>query len=624
MQIKIDKLILENFKGIKSFELVPAGQSHVIRGVNAAGKTTIADGFMWLLFGKDSQGKSDFAIKTLDQEGREIHNLNHAVEGILNIDEQLITLRKVFAEKWTKKRGSAKRTFTGHTTNHFIDGIPIQQKEWDNRIQSIIEEDTFKLLTSPTYFNALHWTKRREILLQVCGDISDNDVIDSSKEITELPEILNGRSLEEHRKVITAKKKEINDRLREIPARIDELTKSLSDEKINREQIQSNIEQLGKEIERLKDNAYLADLRKAIAEKQAEFAEAKVKQDKPLRKANQEINKKIEATEKEIRNLKTEIGDGHDTIKKSKKIIDANETLMSDLRTKYTEIQAQEPQKDTTCPTCKQSLPQDQIEAATSRFNKGQADKLAKINLEGKSLKKENEKLKILIEKTNKKIADLSIQVETHEKEIVQLNDDRPRDNPLQSKVINALQIEIQALEKELNTQPNNKEKIENLTENRRQAMESLAAIDAADKSKNRIVELKVEEKKLATEYEGLEHQTFIMERFVVAKVEMLEEKINSRFDLARFKLFETQINEGIKETCVTLYDGVPYGSGLNTGAEINVGLDIVKTLSDYYGIKAPIFIDHAESVIEILDPGTQTIKLAVDKTAKELEVSYE
>ena len=46
------------------------------------------------------------------------------------------------------------------------------------------------------------------------------------------------------------------------------------------------------------------------------------------------------------------------------------------------------------------------------------------------------------------------------------------------------------------------------------------------------------------------------MEKFVVQKVNMLEEKINSKFELARFKLFDIRINEGVRECCVTMLDG--------------------------------------------------------------------
>ena len=160
------------------------------------------------------------------------------------------------------------------------------------------------------------------------------------------------------------------------------------------------------------------------------------------------------------------------------------------------------------------------------------------------------------------------------------------------------------------------------LEEKRRGLQAQIAEVEVSKKTRARIEELKAEEKKLATEYEELEREISLIEKFTVAKVDMLNEKINRKFGLARFKLFERQINGGIEPACVTLYDGVPYGSGLNTGAEINVGLDIIKTLSEHYGIKAPVFIDHAESVTELLDPGTQTIKLMVSDKHQTMEVS--
>ena len=85
--------------------------------------------------------------------------------------------------------------------------------------------------------------------------------------------------------------------------------------------------------------------------------------------------------------------------------------------------------------------------------------------------------------------------------------------------------------------------------------------------------------------------------------------------------MFEKQVNGGINETCETLYKGVPYSSGLNNGAQINVGLDIIRTLSDYYDFKAPVFIDNAESVTDILDIEAQMIKLVVSPQDEELRI---
>ena len=82
-------------------------------------------------------------------------NIEHTVQGNLAIDEMMLDLKKIFKEKWTKKRGDATKTLTGHTTDHFIDGVPIQKKKWDSRLDDIIDEETFKLITLPGYFNSL-------------------------------------------------------------------------------------------------------------------------------------------------------------------------------------------------------------------------------------------------------------------------------------------------------------------------------------------------------------------------------------------------------------------------------------------------------------------------------------
>jgi len=171
---------------------------------------------------------------------------------------------------------------------------------------------------------------------------------------------------------------------------------------------------------------------------------------------------------------------------------------------------------------------------------------------------------------------------------------------------------------------PNKQAEIEKLEKQLEIERQKLAQIQQAEQSKERIEELKVEEKKLAQEYEELERQIYLIEQFIVTKVNLLEDKINSKFKLAKFKLFDRQINGGINEVCETLYNGVPYNHGLNRGAQINVGLDIIQTLSDFYQVKAPVFVDNAEAVCQINNINCQMIKLVVDETYKNLEVSYE
>jgi hypothetical protein len=135
-----------------------------------------------------------------------------------------------------------------------------------------------------------------------------------------------------------------------------------------------------------------------------------------------------------------------------------------------------------------------------------------------------------------------------------------------------------------------------------------------------RTPELSNEERDLAHEVERIESELHLLERFTRAKVHLLEEKINAKFDLARFKLFQDQINGGLEETCHTTYQGVPYDS-LTHGARLNVGLDIINTLAEHYDFAPPVFVDNAESVTSILPTRGQAIKLVVSSTDPKLRI---
>ena len=97
--------------------------------------------------------------------------------------------------------------------------------------------------------------------------------------------------------------------------------------------------------------------------------------------------------------------------------------------------------------------------------------------------------------------------------------------------------------------------------------------------------------------------------------------RINNKFRLARFKLFEDQINGGLAEVCETTLNGVPYPS-INNAGRIQSGMDIIRTLQDHYGIKAPVWIDNRESIIELPEMDCQIISLVVSDADKNLRVA--
>src|SRR6056297_2593920 len=227
-KIKLLKLMLKNFKGIKDLNIELEGKNMSILGDNGTGKTSIYDAFMWILFGKDSSYSTNFGIKTYDKDGNTIHGLEHEVEALISVEGKETSLRRLYKEKWTKKRGEAERTLTGHTTDYYIDEVPKKASEYTEFIEKLLDEEVFKLITSVTYFNQqMHWTDRRDLLMDIVGYLTDEEIIDEFDELKPLLEVLDKRTLEDHKKYIKAQKKKYNKQIEYIPTRIDENNRGL-------------------------------------------------------------------------------------------------------------------------------------------------------------------------------------------------------------------------------------------------------------------------------------------------------------------------------------------------------------------------------------------------------------
>jgi len=636
-------LKLKNFKGIKNFELKPDGNDLRIYGENGTGKTTLYDAFYWLLFDKDSKGNSQFDIKTLDQNNEVIHNLEHQVSADIEINDKKMELRKVYYEKWTKKRGSATETFTGHTTDYYINDVPVKKSEYDAKINELIDEERFKLLTNSAYFNEqLHWEDRKDILFDAFGDVSDEEVIESDDRLNKLSEALEDRSLKEHRKMVKSKMKKINKDLEKIPVRIDEVNNNIPElPDTSQELIRDNIQQhknvkkkLEKKLSGIENGGEVAEKRKNLAEMDTKLQQ--IKHDH-----TEKYDEKIKETKQDIEEVKDQLSDLDRKITNKKlKLADKKERIetikgeMNELRESWNKVNSEEINVEDKCPTCGQKLPEDEIEDAVKKAKLDKSQRLENINQNGVQKKKKVEKLK-------SEIADLKEEIQSMEEQLPGLK--KVKDDLFDN--LSELREKAEAYQdsfqykKKVKERENVEEAIKELQENKADSkaeikeniknVESeindlqvqLNKFEQKEKAEERIEELSAQEKELAQKYEEFEHQLYLMEEFDRAKVDLVESKINDHFELANFKLFEEQVNGGLKDTCETLYKGVPYSSGLNNGAQINVGLDIINTLSEHYGFKAPVFVDNAESVTELLDIDSQMIKLIVSPGDDELRV---
>ncbi len=648
--MKLISLRLKNFQGITAFTLDVNGKNAAVSGPNESGKTTLQSAFTWLLHGKDSLNRSDFEIKTLDENGQALHGLDHEVEGVFDLGENTLALKKVYREKWQQTRGKSDKVFSGHTTNHFIDNVPVKEGEFKAKVAEIAPEDVFRLLTDPRYFNqSMHWEKRRKLLLEVCGDVTDQDVIESNADLKKLPDILKGHDAEDYKTLIKSRQKEINKELERIPTRIDEVAYGLPDiSEINREAHEANIKQLQAKIDEaekkkrgMQSGAGVAELENDIAVLTAKMQNLKNKirdeQEKaqePLRKERNELTRQAEDEQNAIDTYKRRIQDAENHI-------ESLQAGLDDANKSYEEVnnrELPETKIDNTCPTCGQSLPADQVEAAREKavanFNQQKAGELEQVKYSIDRYKKD---IKDKKEAAAELKAALKQLTENHKKTTDRLNQlmtkqEKELPDPEESETYLELKQQKVEKEQELETiKASGLDKINaldgqimELKADLQQSEKTLSLFDQHEKGQKRIKELKDQERDLAKEYENLEQELFLIEEFTRAKVRLLEDKINSRFELARFRLFDQYISGGIEPTCVTLYKGVPYDAGLNNSSQINVGLDIIRTLADHYSFWPPVFIDNAEAVTDLLPLNAQIIKLYVSDKHKKLNVEVE
>ena len=647
-KVTISKLTLQNFKGIKNLEISLNIVTKVF-GDNATGKTTLVDAFTWLLFGKDSTDRKDFSIKTFDSQNNVIHKLDHEVAGTFCVEGDEMTLRRVLREKWVTKRGSENAELTGHETLFFWNDVPLQAGEYQAKVDQVISEQTFKMITSPLYFNTLKWQDRRNILTSIAGDISDIEIAATRLDFTALLKSIGNKSLEEFKKELAAKRKKLKDELAIIPARIDEVSRNTPEVK-NWKRIEDEIQIVTKQIENI--DAQIADSSKVheafYAKKQERLRkindlkttisnteyEGRKKFQEQMNEKQAGIdaaNRKIELAKNRKNSDKVEIDNYNQKIEKLK-------AEQAALRETWTSVNAEtftgfDAETDNfVCPTCKQMLPSEDIEAKkanlVANFNANKEKRLAQIQADGKAINPKIEAYLKEIATLNGKNYDLEIseaekQLNTwHEVELKTVQA-LLSENDKHKEAIKLLE-ELESIQDENAPAVDNsglKEKKSVLNTQLDSLKHELSTKAQIEQSETRKAELLRQEKEFASQLAEAEKSEFLIQEFTRAKVDALEGRINGMFSGVKFRLFDTQLNGGLIECCDTLIDGVPWNDA-NNAAKINAGIAIINVLSNHYGISAPIWIDNSESITNIHSTESQRIELYVSEADKVLRVA--
>lgn len=628
--MKLLTLSINNFRSIAAEFIDAQGRNVNIYGRNGAGKTSTEDSFLWLLFGKDSSDRKDYDLiphKPGTPEPDVGCGKEPVVEAKLEYFGKTVTLKKSYIEEWPK-RGEFKGQYTGSKVHYFVDDLEVKAGEYQKVVDELVDANLFKLITNPHYFTeSLSWQERRETLVKIAGDLN----VDPAPELASLMgerEFNNFYALAKQNAKSTQKQLDgmpyaISEAQRLIPAELPTLPDAAALEKQRTD--------LENQIQTLKNNDSANAVRREIAELETKIAEGRSKYTEAVNAENEKTNAGIrqlngQIAEKKsslnftlssIRSLQFEITNLQD--RKAKKLAEWHS--VNDRQWNGSEI----------CPTCGQKLPEDQIESAKSAFNKQRSDDLERLKAEGLVLKKQ-------IEEKQAKLSEMQANSEILEKDIQRYQENLEKGKSMLKPCVYETQIEYKQLNGHLmdlksqlakGTDTEKSGKLDSLTVQLNSVKQQIQdadrvklQIDQAEAQKKHVAELQDKQKQIASDLGTWEKAVALCEEHVKKQARALETAVNGKFKIARFRMFQKQKNGDEAECCDVVY---PNGStNLSTGERLQTGIDIISTLSEYYGVAAPIWIDNAEGITLPVETDAQIIRLIVSEKDEKLRIEVQ
>ncbi len=642
-EVFLKKLILKNFKKIQDLTVEFTDKNTFICGGNGTGKTTLQDAFLWLLFGKDSTNRADtnFNIKTLGEDGKPILHLVHSVTGVLSINGRDVELQRNYVEKWGS--GVNAGVLQNHATEFYLNGVKLKtKKEYDAEVAAILPEDVFRMITNPLYFPTMKAQDQKAMLLEMAGNVTNEEVANINPKFQELISLISGRTLEQLAKEIASKKSAIKDELKGIPGRIDSvrdampesedwavLEKEIADKKEKIKDIDSQLADKSKQIEA--EFKAKSELQKQIGNKKLAKSQRENEIRQNANKSYHDVLDNISKLEYQVKSKDAEISRKQEDHSRIKATIEALNNDLEVLRGKFYAIDAetlQYPEGAFICPTCKRELEVEDIQAKQQElqdnFNLNKANRLKAVQNEGKEKAAKVEELKKQCSIIQAAITQLSNEKEILVHNINECKGNMPEEQDTQKIILSdptwlSLSNEIVDLENQLKAEAKPidttelKEAKAILSEAIDELNKKLGKRDTIERSNKVIEDLEDRRDKNNEALAEQERLEFLVQDFQKEKDNKLMERINGMFSLVKFSFISEKLNGNEAITCFCSVDGVPFAD-VNNASKINAGLDIINAICRSVGITAPIFFDNRESVNDLIPTMSQVINLVVSK----------
>ena len=651
-KLVLKKLELTNFRGHKETTATFSDMT-TITGDNGTGKSTIFEAFLWCLFGKDQFDRKDFEIIPT-QNGKMLERVDSIVTATIEMDGRTLVLSRTLHQNWVRPRGQSEEVYKGNETLYQWDGVDIKAADYKARVDLLVEESIFKLITNPSAFLSLHWTKQREFLFQIAGTITDAQIAATDPKFASLLELVNGKKLAEFKKEIAAKKKKAKEELDDIQPRIDQTAK-LMPEARDFAAIEKEIKDIDEAISRI--DIQLQDRSKAlrgqfeaIQGKQIEINELKRKQNDAVHakqqqnqqdafNANQQrtqLQNEWNSVKLNLKAAENEMESASDGIKSLQERKKEKEKELEALRAEWETVNESEYKAQDGCLICPvfkhqcadataASKHEEAQQLAKNAFFTSKENKLDELDEKGAKLNEVIPALETRIsngqtihdaakkkaEELNSKYNEIGHKLGEMQESIAQpvIAAELPEWQEL-AKQIKAIEATIEDVKPADNSDLNTKKA--ELNTKRDGLKTQLSDRDTIARYNRTIADLEARGKELAQQIANLEGQEFTINAFNKVKIDECDRRINGMFSRVRFQLFDKTLDGNEFEACIpTNLEGVPYAV-TNTADQINIGLDIINTLSNFYNVHAPIFIDRCESINEPLNTGSQMIYVKV------------
>lgn len=662
----ITKLRIRNFKGQTRDLDVPA-KGLLIEGKNGAGKTTMLDAICWCLFGK-FYDRTETSPKPNDEKGFDI---TCDVEVVLETSEG--EFGRKYSEIWKKPRGKINKRFAGHATDYYLDTLKVKAREYEGKVSSLFSEEEFFVTAIPGYFgNALHWQARRKYLSSLVEEPTPGELMLKEPDLSEVVE--SGKDNDYYEKKLKQLKiqlKSCNEERDPLPDRIDECRRSIV-ETPPIEAIEEDLHKMKDKLSAIKNGAVdpsmqhrleqLHDLRtglfdsktNAIMEARKAYSESREAKDKSLHEKAELIARQLTTTEQEASSLRQEIfkfksnmEEVAGQIKEYETQIVTKNSIVGKLSLQIQEIKEGlndvKPDSEL-CSLCGQRLPQKTIEMSiesmkdkikakieSMREEKERAEEAKKKATQlHKARKAELGAIKKVLEDTTKKLTERHKDLEELQGKSVEIEDkrraikkeleayyyekvERIETNFTQDK--KAIDHQINELSEKMKAPDTSEieEDIEELNEQKAQSKHNQSML-------RRIEELTKKNRELSQRQENLLKLIYLYELRLKTWAQTIEDSLNSLFKIARFKLFEIQVNGEIKEVCKAIYKG---RETMSQGEGLLVGIEIADTFAKAWNVSPPLLADNMQNLTFNAPTDRQAIKtrttLADKLTTKEL-----